>query len=652
MQRIERDVQAGNSTVRLAGRDLQIKGAVQEVDLARFPGKVTFGDYSMDSDSLLSVFIMSSFIGGIGSEHLKEGVDDENYWTGTLETRYPGMVTLLAETHRFSGPDGSASRSYPIADFPGRSPSLYCAFGTTLAKWNEVDREFVSVGTMPSEPANKGVEFDARLWIPLGLGGYATLDDAGDLQIHTDLNVVAFTLWDHKILAITSEGVLRIRDAFANAWEDDAPGLHLPSGHIPRNILSYINSQQEPTVHVITNRDVWAYDRDHARLVRTQLQYPRHPDQGLASTVWRGESMYVSVGLGIHSYNGGIIGSVGPDHRYGLPADLRGRIVDLEPEYNNLIAVVEGALVSDDADQDVHLMRPTYIDEMRPFKDYSAYSTVLRWSNYGWHPVWTSPARDGLPTWALVSIADNTYRLWWGYAGDMLYQDLRTTFHTPKAGMQVGVDRFAPNGRLVTGWMDMDMTGFDKLASHVEVNTVDVFSDGTPTGEITVEYQVDTDPSWYLLGRCNCVGRSVLPFNEVVRESRDDFSAGLRFQRIRLRISMASSNPTHSPVLESILLKFVKIPLSGKSWTLNVLLNQERTFMGNGPRDTAEFLRLLAADGEFHEMIHQNQAYRVRVAQTQMAQATGHDPRATMAVSVVEVPLGREQLKAAPVGTP
>ena len=641
-------VQANNNTVRLAGIDLPISSDVRPNNLARLQNKVTFGDYSQDSDPLQSVVVWSSFTGGIGNEFLKEGVDDETYWTGSLETRYPGMVTLPALTHKIPGPVDNVSRAYPVADFPARAPSLWCAFGTTLAQWNEGTRTFDVEGTLASEPANKGVEYNNLLWIPLGLGGYATVNALGEITPYTDLNVVAFTEWDNKIAALTYEGVLRIKYK-DSAWETSNPNLELPSGHIPRNLVVFMNQRQEPTIHIVTNRDVWAYDREASLLVRTNLQYPRHPDQGLASTVWRGESMYVSIGLGVHGYNGGIITSMGPDGRFGLPPHLRGRITSLEPEYNAMVAVIEGAHIVDGDTEEYYHVRRQYQDDIHAFPDISAHSTVLRFNGFGWHPIWVSPDVEGLPTWAHVSIADNKYRLWWGYGGGMYYQDLPVTFHNPRAGMQVGVDNFEPSGSLTTGWFDADMVAFYKLNSHVELNLDDVFGDGTPTGRVHVYYQRDYDPGWRFLGTADRVGRSVFPFGVVEAEGNTTFSEGEVTRRIRFRLNFESDDRNMSPVMRSFLLKFIKIPLSNMSWTFDVDLNRVQ-FMGWGTGEISDHLQRLPYSASFHEFIHKDRSWRVRVAQVTGSESTGLDPTSKMTISVLEVPLSDQELREPPDG--
>ena len=66
----EDDPQTSNGEIRLGGIEFPVlNGAVNELQLARFQAKVTFGDYDLDSDPLLSARIYSNFSGGMGNEY-------------------------------------------------------------------------------------------------------------------------------------------------------------------------------------------------------------------------------------------------------------------------------------------------------------------------------------------------------------------------------------------------------------------------------------------------------------------------------------------------------------------------------------------------------------------------------------------------------
>lgn len=646
MQQItaERLPQADVNEVVLNGWHLPVVGQVSIQDLARFPTKVTFGDYSQDSDPLLSTYVISSLTGGIGNEKLKEGVDDETYWTGTLETRYPGQITLGSYTRTLPSPVAGAGIARPLGDFPSAAPSFWACFGSTVCRWDEVDGVFIEVGTLPSPPVGKPVEYDDSFYIPLGTDGYARLFFDGattTITTATDFEARCFTLWDNKIAMLTMDGRLTFR--FGSApWEATTDSATLPSAAVGRNLVVFINQRGDSTIHVITNTDVWAYDRENLLLYRTQLQFPPHPDNGLASTNWRGESLYVSVGLGIHAYNGGIVSAMGPDGRYGLPPDLRGTITDLTGEYNALIAVVRGAIRQDTAPRQVELVPPLYQDPLPPYKGINAVSCVLRWTQFGWHPVWQSETPDGFPTWAIVSRADNAYRLWWGYGDDMLYQNLPYTFYNPKQGMRVGESEFAPSGTLITGWFDADMVAFDKLASHCEMVLEDPFGDGRSTGRVMISFQADDDPSWRHLGEQDLPGRGVFWFNTYTDAYGDLFSAGQAFNRIRFRFDMESDDITVSPVMQSFQLKFKKTPLSQLSFRFTINLGLE-AYKGKGPEEIANFVRLLTSANAFAQLVHRDKSYRVTIAQTQGSEFTGYDHRSGMTVNAVEVlaPLSR-----------
>jgi len=628
----EDDITTPSETVRLAGKILPLTGPPNVTGNGRFQGKVTFGDYSHDSDPITSSWVIASLVGGIGNEHLKEGVDDETYWTGSLETRHPGMITLLPETLEFTGPVTGAA--YPLGDFPPTSPQFYCTFGSTIARFNVGTQEFDSIGVLPGVPVGKGVVYANKMWIPLGINGYATLDSDGDIQTETDLNVVHFSYWDNKLAALTTENALRIK--FGELpWEDEEDDLILPAGALPRRLVVFRNQEGYPTLHLITSEGVWAYDRQNQILMQTELQYPRHPSQGRAACNWRGEALYVSVGIGIHMYTGGLINSMGPDGRYGLPENLRGTITDLEPEYNALLALVQGSTVTGEKNQDYTLATGQYGDRLDPFPDSVSYSSLLRWTGRAWHPAWLSDDATGTPTWAYVSIASNEYYLWWGYGSTMLRQKLPLDQYTPLQGMRVGESRFAQRGELLTGWFDADMPAYDKLASHIEVVLDDVLGNGRSTGKVQVYMQKDYSTAWTLVGDATKPGRTVLPFN-LVERAGGPFRDGQSFRRVRFRLVFSSTNPLYSPVLSSFQIRFLKLPVPSLSWTINVDL-QHPSFLNQGARELTEFLRGLSSGNQFHEFIHRDQSYSVRVAQTTGHEMTGKDNRATMQLSLIEI---------------
>lgn len=632
---------AGNEEVIIGRHHYPLMGAVRPTNLGRWQNKITTGDYSHDSDPSLSAYAMASFAGGMGNHILKEGVDDDSYWTATMETRHPNMICNLPQTLDYGPPSEvvTAGMARGIADYPAHAPMFHAAFDQALARWDRDSEQFVFLATLPSHPAGngKGFEFNGKLFIPCGPFGIAVWDgDVLDASTHEDIHAVGLTIYDNRLAAITQEGYLRIMK-MDETWEAESEQLRLPSGSVPTGILTFIDQRQSPCIHVITSRDVYAYDRDNMTLMRTHLQYPKHPHQGRGSTVWRGDSMYVSVGIGIHAYTGATVTAMGPDGRYGLPASLRGYITDLEQEYNGLLALVQGASAETEQDETFVITPPQYEDDKMVFPEVSAKSTLLRWNQRYWHPVWESEGAGGTPTNVLVSEADGGYRLWWGYDGRMYTQILPIGFHNPKVGMQIGHDRFQRRGMLTTGWFDADMPAFTKLAAHVELVLDDVFGTGESLGEVTIRYQIDQDPTWYTMRTVSGVGRFICKFGVIERADGTSFSEGTAFDRIRFRIESTSRSETVTPVIQSILFKYIKIPMSTMSWTMTVDLSRNEGYRGVGNDELRQYIHDLIVSRRFSRFVHRDKTYRVRVAQAQGDEVAGFDERSMMTISLIEV---------------
>jgi hypothetical protein len=635
--------QTPNGEVRIGKYLFSVLGGnVNELNLARFQGKTTFGDYSFDSDPLLSSQIFSSFTGGQGNEEVKAGVEDDTFWTATLETRFPSGPTLLPLSEPY-GSEIAASNALPIADFPATNPSFYCAFDDDLYKWDDTTSEFDLVDTLPATPVERGIIFEGLLYIPLGGTGYVTMDGSEVITPETDVEPIHFILWDRKLVALDVDGALWIKPR-GLGWVTPTDDLTLPDGSKPRKLAKFIDQKGNPTVYIVSDTMMYTYDPDQEVLHDTHLDYPKHPNQGLGATNWRGESLYVSFGTGIRSYNGSITASMGPDRRYGLPAHLRGTIVDLYPEYNALLAMVQGeGVVSDTLIEDeFRIHPPLYRDYWSEIGDYQSsmpvYSSIMRWSNSQWHKVWESTEATGFPTFMYVSEADSNYRLWWGYAGQMYVQDLPIADQNPKQALKSGAMRFMPDGKLITGWFDADMVAFRKLSSHIEIVLEDVIDANESGGTVRVRYQTEREPDFVLLGEATLAGRTILPFGLIPRQVGEPFSTGKPFRRIRWEFEFLqkSGEPFLSPLMSSAVHKFIKIPESQLSWSFNVDLIASERFKQESNETLRAYLDSLLTSEAFFEFVIGDETYRGRMAQAQGDRTTGQDDRTTIQVNIVE----------------
>lgn len=646
--------QTSNGEVRIGIYTYPVAGEmITQLNLARWPPKITAGDYSLDSDPTMSSWILSSFNGGIGNYELKPGVDDYTYWTGTLETRYPEGPTLLPKTNAYGPLEEYAGTAYPLGDFysAGDDPLSLGSFAEHLHYWSETGKEWRYEIDLTSSPVRPGVNFEGEFHIPLGAFGIDTLDTVLVVTNEPSIQAIDLIVWDNKLCALAADGNFYYK-AVGGSWTAQSDARKAPSSTRARRLVNFINSQGDPTLYVITNTVVYAFDPEGGTdgiLYETRLDYPKHPNQGRAVANWRGDTMYVSVGLGIHGYNGSVIQSMGPDGRYGLPAHLRGTILDLKGEYNALLALIQGVPGEDqEAEEETHIVHtPLYQNQdtwhISNAESAQVFSSIYRYANSQWHPVWESADATGFPTWMEISESQGAYRLWWGYGGQMYTQQLQVAFQNPKQSLLSGGMDLESSGSLITGWFDADMRAFTKLASHIEVNLDNTTGTGGPGGAVRIDYQIDNDNEevWRSLGIASQVGLTVMPFNNIPREVGDPFSVGRPFDRIRFRIWLLQDGiSNHSPLPYSIVMKFQKIPESQLSWSFTIPLFHEDGYKGVGNKVLTDYLDGLLYGREMIEFTVGNETYRTRVAQVAGRRSTGYDNRANLEVNIIEVKAG------------
>jgi hypothetical protein len=608
--------------VYLAGVPVPVLGDPDYVNLARYSPKISIGE--ADFDDLISTWKMEDWSGGGQIERMNVGSDTNRFRSATAETRFPRMLSNppLTTQVTLSGASGDAT---PLADY---NDLFWAAFGDKLRKWNTATEEFDGGATLAASPVGKGFSWGGLLWIPEGASGYETWDGASLTAGTAGITPIDFAEWDDKLIALEHDGQVSVWDGVG--WSVQPP-LKLKTEETPRHLVIWWDAEREPAIYVVTNRAVWVVDPLIPRLYRTGTKYPVHPDQGRGATAWRDDAMFVSTGIGVLRVNlGNVISPTGLDRGDSLPADLRGYITDMEPEYNSLIAVVQGFSEGDDF-LDYPLEETLLQDAAVVLAQQQARSTVQRFTEAGWHTVWESSGADGVATRLVVSQASGEYRMWWGYDGDMYTQKMRRSLHTPKQGAQLAIDEFARTSYLMTPQFDAGMPGNAKSASHLDVVLHDAH-----TGRVGVQYRTDRDRAWRSLGSATVAGVTTsLMFDP----DGDGWSEGEGHGWIQFLFSLDSETDdvTATPLIESITFKFVKVPLQAKSWVINVPLYHDEAWMGMGPHELATFIDALASTENFYPFKHRDETFRVRVAQTTGQQNLGPDMRERRIVNLLEV---------------
>jgi hypothetical protein len=624
----------------LAGYRIPINDPVPESNLARFQPKLTIGDQTRDSDDLISVWVQNSWLSGGQAYIVNAASQTERWWDATLDTERSNMLTLRSKTYATYAPTGVTGTFYPLVDY---NNTLYGVWGTTLCSWDPVAGWADTGEVLPASPVERGQVFDDRLYIPLGAGGLAVFDDGAMTvtlaQDSTPANVNALSaaLWDNKLAVLTTQGQYRTYDG--TTWSAVNASLTVRDGSTPRKLVAYVDQAADPTLYITTSRGFYAVDPVNAVLVRVGGEWPPHPTQARAATVWRTTDMYISVGPGVHQWNRDIFTPMGLDRNDGLRAELRGHIVDLCPEYNGMTALVSGQTGEDGADT-LFLDTGMHEDDPVLFPTQRSVSSVWRWNGYGWHKVWESTAATGTPTWQTVAAAEDgsRYDLFWGYGSVAYRHPLRVNFYNPQQGVRAGLDHFEASGFIRTGRWNANMPAWPKLASHLDINLLE-----ESQGTVQIEYQTDqTGGNWVSMGTISNVGQTRLYFGDHFVGPRGEAyneHTGIEFDWIEFRYTLEGvpGNDMTTPLVDSFVFKFIKIPLQTYSWALTVPVDFDEQFYDVGPNEMHDFLTGLASTNQFVPFTFKDQTYRVLVAQTQADVYSGLRPHARFQIIILEV---------------
>jgi hypothetical protein len=606
-------------------------------NLASLAGKVTFGDYTRDSDENTSSKIWTEFTGGIGIEHIREGSDEGTYWYGNLDAKTPFQLALGRETL------SDDSVVYPLGDF---DDTFYATDGTTFFTWDEATLAYTdTTDTVGATPVGPGVEYDGEFWVPCGASGVAQYDGTTNASLNASVQAIDLLDFDGDLYAITTDRQLYKYDG--TSWTSLATFRWADT---PRKLIVYMNRLEDDILYVVTNKGLLAWDKTNTTFIRTRFQVPVHYDNGRGAATWRtGEDLYYASGMQVYQYNVGGTQPMGPGGKEGVPARIRGSIQSFAPSFNSLFALIKGEEEVTAVVDDAVLDEGMYYDDALYGSPTAAVGTVMEFTGSGWHPCWESSGATGQPNWIVASSTSDHERVFWGYGTTVYTQKLSKASALPRQRWEAGEARFAASGSLDTGWFDGNMFGYQKTASHLEINVANV----STTAWIAVDYATDNEDGFpHTLSSSITAaddgtsrGKIVLPFGVEtidVDGVSGPFSRGLAFNRIRFRIRMETGDPEESPIIDSLVLKFVKQAQPYALYSLTIDLDVDAESMGRTPSEIKKDLNdLIVADefawvrlGNFHKPV-----FRALITAERGSDATGLDQRSTRQISVIEYPL-------------
>lgn len=633
------------------------QGIVQYQNLATFQQKATIGDYTKDSDDLISALILNDFTGGGQVEIANESSDQGRYWWGNLYDRTPGSLMLPREVLRTERPTGGTPTlaAWGIGDLNGL---FFGAFGLDICRWVEGTGSWLDTTVnLTNLPVGDSFPFAGigstvvKRFIPQGAFGYDVWNGAA-ITHSAAIQPVGFTIWDNKLIALdTTCGIQVSQDGVA--W---TLSTKLDASYQPRSIVTFYDQQGRPNVHIVTDRQIFAWDAENDLLFPVDVQFPSHPFNGLATAVHR-NGLYTSVGLDVRLYTGSVTTPVGPVRDQGLPFAFRGHIVAMREELNGLYALIAGSPAAP-----AELGDTAPIDGKSQLENWDGYtspsqaaSCLMMYDDRGWHAVWINESLSANATNITISEVTSgaygdSYRIWWGVGGYLYTQTLPTNSHNPRQGREAGTDTFDPTGFLISPWYDFNMKAFQKLLSHVQVD----MENASPLTKLRLSYQTDYDPAWTILGEATSRDAYVFEFGELLSPApdTDGLRGGQSVQRVRFLIEMTRdpANRFDTPIMDAMVIKYVKIPLKTLTFKFTVPLAFEGSKHGRTAETMKQELEDLASSPRFVTFAHGRKSvegqpggkvYRVLETRVEGNDEAGGKRTGVRSVTLITIPVRR-----------
>lgn len=601
----------------LAGSDGKGADLLQVQQLGSYQQGVTIGSPDVNSHPYLSTWGIMDLTGGHGLAFHLAGTTDTHYRYSTIDVSRPGQ---WAPRWAVATETGTAGTFMPLGDllYSG-NVEMYGAFGTDLHIWNESSDAWTdTTDNLAAAPVNPGVAFQGtgtlRLFIPTGSSGYSTYTGATKTDVAASASVPAVRMFcvfgSTNLIALATDGQLWY-STDGSTWASYGPDGKIDGSLTAYGIYETRDATDSPILIVNTSGRAFTFDPGVPKLYTLDLQFPNHPNQGLAASVWRGV-YYITVGMGIHSYTGSTIGAMGLDRDEGLPAlyGYGSKIASLAPEYNNLYALVQGGSTS--------------------------YPSVHRFDGYGWHSVWEGSA-TGTVSKLYVSGARSTPRIWWGVGNNSYTFQLPIGYSNPRQVITAGDGaKLAAGGYMRTGFTHMGMPGSRKVAVSLGVRLAAL--DTSIVAAADVSYRLREDDAFTaLIGPMGEDGTPlVFPASGPVYDETyyywfDSDFEGVAFDEIELQISVGTLT-----VVKGMAMYFMKVLSGNLAWTAAV--DFANTLEVKTDLAQAAHLDSLITSGRIVDLVHRETTYKVRVSAWSGADSTGRaDGRSTRTISLIEI---------------
>lgn len=589
-----------------------LDGPLTVQQLANFPAKVTIGEPTKGAHPLLSTWAFDGLTGGHGIAKHRNTTSSSRYRIGLADTR---NADFWASPRSATTYTGTANAFMPHNDVVvSGTRRFYGSFGTDLYVWDESGPSMTdTTANLSAAAVNPGVAFGTTLYIPMGTTGYARWTGSVLTNVAASGSQPAardFCKIRTMLFCLDTSGQIW-SSTDGSTWTGYGTYGTLDAGINGRRLEMYKNGFGDPTLHIVTDCGLYAFDPAGPDLYELEMQLPPHPYQGLALRRFR-DQLWVSGGMGTYMWNGSVVDPThGLDRNHGLPNDYRGRILDLSSDLNNLFALVFG----------------------------DTYHSVQAWTGEGWMMLWQG-ADSSTPSKMVMSSAQGGYRLWWGYGNNAVTMPFPNDFANAEQLAQASATGFERAWFLETGEQAFEMDGFTKILLAIEweeYSQTDGFS--------KLRYRTDQSQSFadipgYVFPASGGSESSASWRTFTYQFGYDATNArwyGEPCDWVELRWDgQGSSSYTGPDMIKNVVLTFQKVIEGYRAWTTTFNLKR---LHDNNQSDIADLIDALVLANEYCDFQYQEDIYRVRFGSWGGADESGQGRHGGIRnVSIIEVP--------------
>lgn len=576
--------------VSINGVAYRTKGPVTQRLTSRWAPKFVTGDFSKDSHESESVWA-PTFKRGIGKQRIRPGEESNKAWWSTLPLRYDRLgLPQLATVTAASGVAGS----FTVGAIGELASEIYAAFGTAVRKYNNTTDSWGSTLTTLPAAATDSITFRMNNVVYLAFattGGYTYTSD-GLTWTDDTRDTLYFAYWDNRLWGIDNTGLLWWSSQIG-AESDDAQ-LPLPNGSTT-DLFTARNAADVVVLYAATQVGLYVHNDDLHKWELTDLELPFHPDNGKGARRWR-DAIYVPSGNAVYRYKqasertDAVITVMGPDRDDGLPSDQRGIIRQLVGTHNDLLAILDsttapGALTS-------FITRGVGNHHGVEMDPDVGYSSILGWNEYGWECKWLSTAATQAISWAHISNAYSTYRLYWAHNQRIYYMPIQRDIVNPVESTTLTYS--AATEELITPWLEIGQDA-DGLAKSLKIETLTC----TSTETVTPGYAINDSSTYtdFAAITSNGVTEYLFP------NSTTPNGTAFRSMRFRLRLVRGSTTTLRPQVVSITFLYRKKLPAK---YEFSVTLDLLKDYGDNTAKQMRDSLRTALESGPMVELSYRN----------------------------------------------